>query len=416
MSNLVIYLIIVFIFLFFSAFFSGMEAAIFSLSRFRIRTLVFEGRIGSATLERLREKSVRTLASLLLANLLVNVGASSVAAIILVQLVARYKLNATLSFIIEVIVMSSFLLIIGEITPKVITISNAESFALRFGNIVAYVSKIFNPISSLMEALSHWILGQRKTAEVISDKEIKLMLGEAKKFNVLEDGEVAFAHQLLKFSKMKVSEIMTPRSKVVGIDFESSIEETGQTVARSKHSRICVFDKKGDVVGMVYAKDLFLSPPDKPDNLKALMREPYVIPETKLLDSLLSEFRKKGVHIAVVVDEFGSFAGIITLEDVLESLFGEIVDEYDELGDLPFRLITPTSYSFHGNISIGEVAQVLGVEPFADGNERLSAFILGHLKNIPKAKEKINLGNLEIVVERVRNRTIEKVLIKKLVR
>lgn len=415
-----IYIILLFIFLILSAFFSGMEAAIFSISRFRVKTLIFEKKKGSLALEKIKKESGKTLASILLANLLVNIGASSVGAIILIYIITQYRFDSTLSFVVEFIIMTSLLLIIGEITPKTIAISNAEFFALKFGRFIVYLANIFNPVSSIMEIFTRRIVASQKGHETISDKEIKLMLSEAKKFRVLDEGEEKFGYQILKFGKIRVCEIMTPRHKVIGVDMDADIKEARKIITSSKHSRICVFDKKGDVAGIHYAKDLFLrqisTNKDSIVYIKDLMREPYVVPETKNIDNLLGEFRKNGIHIGVVVDEFGNFSGIVTLEDILESLFGEIIDEYDELTDLPYEKISPTSYLFEGDISIGEVSRVLDIESFTQDQEgeRLSGFILNHLGKIPKENEKFKVGNLEIIVEEMRDRIIERVLIKKL--
>ncbi len=419
MSDIVLYIILILIFLCLSAFFSGMEAAIFSLSRFRIKALIFEDKKGARVLERIRKEPGKTLAAILLANLLVNIGCSSVGAIILIQVIKTYSVNYTLSFIIELVIMTSLLLIVGEITPKTIAISNAEILSLKFGKIIAFVSDIFSPISRLMEIFSKWVVTDRvaKELEIISDKEIKFMLSEAKKFNVLDEGEEKFGYQILKFGKIRVSEIMTPRQKVVGVKINSSIEEVKRVITSEKHSRICVFDKQGNVVGILYAKDLFISQinnrKDSRISIKGLMHVPYIVHETKHADNLLAEFRKQGTHISVVVDEFGYFCGIVTLEDILESIYGEIIDEYDELTDLPYKKIYENTYLFEGDISIGELSRILNIEPFAQEGERLSGFIFNYFKKIPKEKEKIEIDNLEIIVEEIRNRVIEKVIIMK---
>ncbi|KPJ73852.1 hypothetical protein AMJ52_02875 [candidate division TA06 bacterium DG_78] len=416
---MIIYILLLFTFLVLSSFFSGMEAAIFSISRFRIKTLISENRQGSVMLEKIKKKSGKTLASILLANLLVNIGASSIGAIILIRIITQYQFSPTLSFIIEFIIMTSLLLIIGEITPKTIAISNAEFFALKFGSTINYLTNIFNPISSLMEIITHKIIPYKKGHETISDKEIKLMLSEAKKFKVLDEGEERFGYRILKFGKMKVNQIMTPRQKVVGVDIDADTEEAKKIVSSSKHSRICVFDKKGNVAGILYAKDLFIRQIVKKQStivsVGTLMREPYVVPETKNIDNLLGEFRKNGIHISVVVDEFGNFSGIVTLEDILESLFGEIIDEYDEHDDLPYEKISLDTYLFEGDISIGELSRLLNIEPFAEEGARLSGFILNYLDRIPKEHEKFNFGNLEVTVEEMHDRIIERVLIKKVI-
>lgn len=407
------YIILLAIFLSLSAFFSGMEAAVFSISRFRIKSLIFENKKGAQTLEKIKKEPHKTLAAILLSNLLVNIGAVSVATIILTQIIISYEINSTLSFIIEFIIMTSLLLIWGEITPKVIAISNAEFLALRFGGMINFISRFFNPISSFSEYLICHIIPAKKHYG-ISDKEIKFMLQEAKKFNILDEREEQFGYQILKFGKMKVSEIMTPKTKVVSIDACADLSSAKIIIKKTKHSRISVFNSSGEICGVLYAKDLFLRQLDLMKNRVAdLMREPYIVPETKQLDNLLVEFRKKGIHFSIVVDEFGDFSGVITLEDILELLFGEITDEYDSEADLPYQKVGSDVYLFDGDVSIAEVSQIFKSPAFGEGG-RLAAMVLKQLGRFPKEKEKFYVANFEITVEEIRQHTIKKILIKKL--
>jgi len=416
MHNLMIYILLIIVFLGFSAFFSGMEAAVFSISRFRLKTLLFERREGARALQRIKREPGKTLATILLANLLVNVGASSVGAVILIQLIHQYSLNATMSFIAEFIAMTSLILVFGEIAPKTIAISNAEPLALRFGRIIEFVSFVFSPVSRTMERFMQWVLGPKaaRRSETISDKEIKLMLSEAKRFRVLDEGEEEFGFQILKFGKMTVKQVMTPRQKVVGLRVTQSIADAREIITTQKHSRICVFDEKGEVIGILYAKDLFMGRIREfgSKSIKDLMRELYVVPETKHLDNLLGEFRKKGIHIGIVVDEFGNFTGIVTLEDILESLFGEIIDEYDEISDLPYEKLSSDTFLFEGDITIGELSRILRIEPFAEESERLAGYVLSHFGKIPDEKERIHLANIELTIEEIHDRIIEKVLVR----
>lgn len=419
MNDLLTPVLAIIVFLCFSAFFNGMEAAIFSISRFRVKTLLFEKRKGAQTLDRMKSRPGRTLSTLLLAGMLVNVAASSVAALILLNVIQRHDLDTTLSFIIEFILMTSVILIFGEIAPKIVAMSNAEMLALRFGKVIEVLSWFFAPVSRAMETVMNRVLGPRlsRQPEGISDKEIKLMLSEAKRFKILDQGEEEFGYQILKFGKMTVNQIMTSRQKALGIAVTASLEQAQKVITEQKHSRICVFDAKGDVVGILYAKDLFLHRIKKKDegiSVREMMREVYVVPETKHIDSLLAEFRQKGIHMSIVVDEFGNFTGIVTLEDILESLFGEIVDEYDGVADLPYEKIDAKTYLFEGDVNIGDLVRVLHIEPFAPESERLAGYILNHFGRIPGEKERIKLTDVELTVDTVRDRIIEKVLVRKL--
>lgn len=326
---MIIYIILIAVFLTCSAFFSGMEAAIFSISRFRTKTLVFENKKGANHLARIKKEPGKTLASLLLSNDLVNIGASSVAAIILTHIVLVYKLSNIWSFVMEAIIMTSILLIFGEITPKVIAISNAEFFALKFSLVIDIISRIFNPVARLPENFTKFISSGKKMISV-SERDIKFMLQEAKHLKILDESEEQIGHQILKFGKTLVREIAVSKKNVIGINVDVNILMAKQLIKETKHSRLCVYNDEGDVQGVLYAKDIFLRGSEIEDkSVSVLMRKPYFVSDAKPIDELLAEFRKKGIHFGVVVNEQGKFVGIVTLADVLESLFGEIIGEND---------------------------------------------------------------------------------------
>lgn len=423
MRVIFLYIFLLIIFLACSAFFSGMEAAIFSLSRFRIKSLIFEERRGARLLERIKKSPGKTLAAILLANLLVNIGASSIGALIVLRLINTYQVNSVIAFILQFIIMTSLLLLIGEITPKTVAIAHAENYALRYGPIIAFVSELFSPLSGILEKLTRRIMGHRTNTEhtSVSDKEIRLMLKEAMEYRILDPGEERFGYQILKFGKVAVNEIMTPRQKVAKINMNASLDRAIKTIKSKSHSRICVMDTHENIAGILYAKDVFLQRLAEPlhtsKTISQLMREPYIIHETKSAENLLAEFRKKGIHIAVVVDEYGDFTGIVTLEDILESLYGEIIDEYDEYGelsDVPYQKISTDTYMFEGDISIGELIRIIDIEPFADEGERLSGFIMEYFKRIPLEDEIIKTESFEMKVVEVHDRLISKVLVKKI--
>jgi putative hemolysin len=395
-----------------SAFFSGMETAIFSLSRFRVKTLLFENRKGARQLEAIKQEPGKTLASLLLSNLLVNVGASSAAAVILVRAVNRHHLNTALSFVVEFVLMTSILLMWSEITPKVLAFSRAEFLALRFSGIIKVITRAFTPALWFSESLIRRLAAER-TKNIITENEIRFMLDDAKRSSLLDESEERIGYQILTFGKRKVSEIMTPRTRVVGIGVDDRASDALRLVRKTRHSRVVVNDKRGDVCGVLYAKDLLGRSSLESITVSELAREPYYVPETELLDSVLVEFRKKGVHFAVVVDEFGDYMGIVTLEDILETLFGEIIDEYDSAADVPYQKMAPDVYQFDGDISVSEVNQVFKTRAFGESSERLAALILRTLGRFPREDDSVIFEDYECTVSEIRNRTIRKVVVKK---
>uniref|UniRef100_A0A7C4TH76 HlyC/CorC family transporter n=1 Tax=candidate division WOR-3 bacterium TaxID=2052148 RepID=A0A7C4TH76_UNCW3 len=307
-----------------SAFFSGMEAAIFSISRFRLKTLLFENKKGAQILSSLRKTPQKTLITILLSNDLVNIGAASVATIFLNEIVKIYNLNVTWAFFLETIAMTSILLIFGEITPKVIAFSNAEFFALRLGKIIELATRLFEPVAWVSERIIRKIAPIEKTTTV-SEDEIKYMLDEARKIGILEEKEERIVKLILQFGKRRVREIMIPKEKVVGIHYRARIEEAKELMQKTKHSRLCVYDEKGNIQGVIYAKDIFLNPDSlKTETALTLMRKPHFVSEEKFVDDLLLEFRKKGIHFGVVLNRQNEFAGIVTLNDILSFLFYEL--------------------------------------------------------------------------------------------
>jgi len=306
-----------------SAFFSGMEAAIFSISKFRVKSLLFENIGGAKNLARIKENPGKTLSTLLLLNDLVNIGASSVATVIISQILLKYYLSPILFFIFEIFLMTFILLVFGEITPKTIALNNAEFFGLNLSIIIKFLNQITNPFTTLTSKLVHFILPPKKIV-LISEEDIRMMLLEAKKLKILDENEEQLGYQILKFGRTLVEEIMVPAPNVIGLELNKTLNEAMQIIKKTGHSRICVYANGNKVVGVLYAKDFLFQKifPDK--KVSELMRKPFFIFKTKPIDELLAEFRKKGVHFGVVCDQQNNFLGIVTLNDVFKYLFGEI--------------------------------------------------------------------------------------------
>lgn len=306
-----------------SAFFSGMEAAIFSISKFRVKSLLFDNIKGAGSLFRIKETSGKTLSTLLLLNDLVNIGASSVATIIISQILLHYQLSPVVFYIFEIFIMTFILLIFGEITPKTIFHNNAEFFALKLGFIVEFLNNITLPFSKTTALITHLIIPAKKGVKV-SEDDIKKMLTEAKKLQILDETEEQLGYRILKFGKALVEEIMVPANNVIGLHMNKSVDDAIDLMRKTGHSRICVYDNGNRVMGILYAKDLVSKKITKNSLVSEFMRKPFFVSKTKPIDELLVEFRKKGVHFATVCDEKGNFLGIVTLNDVFKYLFGDI--------------------------------------------------------------------------------------------
>ncbi|MEO0129716.1 MAG: hemolysin family protein [candidate division WOR-3 bacterium] len=320
---MILYWFIIFILLICSAFFSGMEAAIFSISKFRVKSLLFDNIKGAGSLSRIKDNSGKTLSTLLLLNDLVNIGASSVATIIISQILQNYQLSPVFFYFSEIFIMTFVLLLFGEITPKTIFLNNAEFFALKLSFIIEFLNNITIPFTKITTAITHTIIPAKRSV-YISEEDIKKMLVEAKKLKILDETEEQLGYRILKFGKTLVEEIMVPSSNVVGLNMNRTVEDAIDLMKKTGHLRICVYDNENRVVGILYAKDIVLRKLKSNTPISACMRKPFFVLNTKPIDELLAEFRKTGVHFAVVHNNEGKILGIVTLNDVFKYLFGDI--------------------------------------------------------------------------------------------
>ena len=392
-----------------SALFSGFETALFSVPRVKLQSYLHEKRRSAGILSRLLTRPRRILVTLLAGNLLVNVGASSVLTLIVIDLTHTHHLNKTAALVIEFFFMSYVLLVVGEITPKAIALKRYEPIAFNLAPVMNVVNFLFTPVSYTLDWLSEKLL-PRTEAKKMNARDLNVMLQDAKAASIIEEDELGIARQLLGLGKRTVAQAMTPATEVVALRDSTTVGEARVRIHRSRHSRLVVFEGSSkNVTGVLYGKDIVFHEDDKP--IKGFLREPHFVPETKNLESLLNEFRRRGMHIAVVADEFGEFAGIITMEDILESLVGEIVDEYDETKDIPFQRLDADRYLFDGDVTIQNVFHAFNLDYVDESGERLSAFLLRNFGHIPKEGESIVYLGLIFTVKEIKRRKIKNVTV-----
>ncbi len=406
---LAFHITIIIVLLLCSACFSGFETALFSIPRLRLQSYLREKRRSAGTLGHLLTRPRRILVTLLTGNLLVNVGASSVLTLIVIDLTHTYHLNKTVALVIEFFIMSYVLLVVGEITPKAIALKRYEPIAFNLAPVMNVLNYLFTPVSHTLDWLFEKLLPKTE-AKKVSARDLTIMLQDAKTANIIEEDELGIARQLLGLSKRTVAQAMTPATEVVTIPDSATVGKARGKIHRSRHSRLIVIEGSSkNVTGVLYGKDIVFFEDHEP--IRGHLREAYFVPETKNLESLLNEFRRRVMHIAVVTDEFGEFAGIITLEDILESLVGEIVDEYDETEDIPFQRLDADHYLFDGNVTIQNVLDAFNLAQVDESGERLSAFLLRSFGHIPKEGESMVYLGLIFTVKEVTRRKIKNVTV-----
>ncbi|MGE5347784.1 MAG: gliding motility-associated protein GldE [Actinomycetota bacterium] len=395
-----------------SAFISGSEVAYFSLTPNDLEELQHrKGRRQSAAL-RLLAKPDRLLSTILVANNVINIAIIILAAFISSRLFDLSN-NPILSFIIEVVVITFILLLFCEIIPKVLASRSQLRFALMMAPALTFTTGIFRPLASLLSYSSFFVKRRPRSRDTnlsIDDLSVALDLTSSE---IKDDKDLLKG--VVRFGNINVSAIMCPRMDVSALDISKGFQTIMQEVIESGFSRIPVYSATFDNVrGILFVKDL-LPHLGKPDNFRwqSLIRPAYVVPETKKISELLKEFQAKKIHMAIVVDEYGGTSGLVTLEDVLEEIVGEITDETDE--EIP--LFTETGkgkWIFEGKILLNDFYRITGMEndPFEEvrgESETLAGLLLELLGEIPVKGRVITAGGFKFTIESIENRRIREI-------
>lgn len=393
-----------------SAFFSSSETALFSLSRVVLSRLKKEKRQGATRAEGLKSKPQELLGTILTGNLLVNVAASSLFTLLVLTVVHRFKLNESLFLTLGAVFMTILLLACGDITPKIIAVRHPEPIGLFAAPILSVLRKILFPVNFLLTRLGNFL--PKHPAPFPTEDELKTMVELGHKSEVLRADEEEIIYNLVELHRRTAAEVMTPRFEITGIEKGSTVNETLELIRKVRRSRLPVYEKSLDhITGILYIKDLIGR--RKEAEIDPCIRPANFIPESKNLFVLLEEFRRNAIHIAIVIDEFGQTAGLITLEDILEGIFGEIIDEYDLKSELPLARLGPYSYLADGEVDLKTLNRVFRRAFKGVAFDRLSGFIAHKLGRLPKPGEKFQYKNLSFEIKKVHHYRIEKVIIRK---
>ena len=403
--------------LFLSALFSGSETAITSVSRLRVQGLAKEEDDKRAkVLLPLVENPSRMLSALLVGNNLVNVAMSVLAAAIFFQLFPSGGMA------LATITLTIVILIFGEITPKTYAANNAERMSLRIAPYVSRWTDIAYPVVKVLLPLTNRLtrlLGGNveNTEDLVTEAEIRQMIDVGEKEGVLEENEREMIESIFEFGEAKAKEVMVPRPDVIFVDVNASLEVVLDTVVTSGFSRIPVYKGSEDnIVGLVYAKDLLelMNKKNGSNNVRVskLMRTAPIFPETKKIDELLREMQKKKQHMAIMVDEYGDVAGIVTIEDIIEEIVGEIRDEFDREEE-PVEIIDESHAIVDGALNLDEVNDRFDLEFVEEDADTLAGLVIALFGKIPKEGEAITWSDehteVEFTVEQMDRNRIEKV-------
>ncbi len=399
-----------------SAFISGSEVAYFSLTPNDLDELEHDKKRNGLTALRLLSKPDRLLSTILVANNTINIAIIILAAFISSKLFDLSD-NPVVSFIIEVVVITFILLLFCEVMPKVYASKNQLRFALRMAPALTFATKLFRPLASLLSLSTFFVKRRTKTRDgniSINDLSDALELTSSE---IKDDKEILKG--IVRFGNISVSTVMCPRMDVTALDIHRGFNSILPEVIDSGFSRIPVFAGSFDnVKGILFVKDL-LPHLGKPDTFKwqSIIRPPYIVPETKKISELMKEFQEKKIHMAIVVDEYGGTSGIVTLEDILEEIVGEITDETDE--EIPlYRETEKGSWIFDGKILLNDFYRVTGTEgnPFADvrgDSETLAGLLLELIEEIPLKGRVISAAGFKFIIETIDKRRIKEIRVER---
>lgn len=389
------------------------ETALMSLSKIRIRHMVEEGVKGSKLVEKLIEDPNRLLGAILIGNNIVNIGASAIATSLAVKI-----FNGSESAVaVATAIMTVLVLIFGEITPKSIAKQKSEQVALKVSKPVQFCVAVFKPFVAMFTAISSVFIrlfgGDPKATEpFITEEELKTMVGVSEEEGVLEDVEKEMIFNVFDFADLQVKDVMVQRVDVTAIDVNDGYEDILKVIQEDQFSRIPVYDDTiDDIVGVLNVKDLIIA--DKRDckfKVTDYMREPLYTFEFKKITELFNEMKKSRNHMAVVLDEYGGTVGIVTIEDVVEEIVGDIEDEYDKEREM-IEVIKEDEYIVEGSSRLDDISDLIGVNMESEEFDSVGGLVIGELGRIPEAQEEVTIGKIRFVVEEVEKNRIMKVRI-----
>ncbi len=427
-GSLILKIVLLFVLILVNAFFAMSELAIITLNDNKIEKMAEEGNKKAKKIVKLTENSSKFLSTIqigvTLAGFLTSASASTTFANMLTQKVmtAFPTLPAGVvngaSVVIITIIMSYFSLVLGELVPKKIAMQAAEKISFKIVGVLLFLSKLFSPLVKVLSVSTNAVVrlfgfNPHADEETVTEEEIRMMVDVGGEKGVIEDVQKEMINNIFEFDDLDAGDTMTHRTDMVAVEVNDSLEDVIKVSVEDGYSRIPVYeDDQDNIIGIVYVKDLLAYVGKKLPNktLRDIMRKPMYVPESKVCGDLFKEMTEKRTQMAVVVDEYGGTAGIVTLEDIVEAIVGNIQDEYDD-EDEEISKINETTFTIDGVTNLEEVEEITGVQIPEGSYDTLAGFLIKELGFLPEEGNtyEINYENLKFTVLSVEERRIEKV-------
>lgn len=395
-----------------SAFFSASETALISLSKIRLRRMVDDDVKNAHIISRLVEKPSNLLGAILIGNNIANIGASALAASLAIDYFGPSKGVA-----VSTIAMTLLILIFAEVTPKSLASQFSEKTSIKVSKPMFYITKLLWPLTYILTMITNVLvrlLGGKKEGSqpLITEDELKTIVNVSHEEGLLEGDERQMIYNVFEFGDSQAKDVMTPRTNMVAVSVESTYDELVSVFKEENFSRTPVYDEDiDDIIGILHVKDLIFYVNKKESfNLRDLIRPVYYTYEYKPTSLLFDEMRLSRSPVAIILDEYGGTAGIVTTEDLVEEIVGEIRDEYDEEHE-DIEVIKEDEYLVEGSMKIDLLNDMIGTSIESEDFDSIGGFIIGLLDRFPDEDEVIEYNNIRFVVEKVEKNRIEKMRI-----
>jgi len=393
-----------------SGFFSSAETSLFSLSKIQLEQMRRDDHPSLGRIERLLSQPRRLIVTILIGNEFVNVAASVISAAIVIRL-----LGAEDKFV-NLFIMVPILLLVGEITPKTLAIRNNVAFAAFQSKYIALFANLISPLRWLVrhaaDRVTTLIVGkERSRANIVTEDMVRTLAREAVGEGVLNPVEARYIDHIFEFGDKTVEDVMTPRSNVLFLPADMALGDMLQELRRTRRTKVPVYqENRNNILGILYARDLLGMEPDElsrlDENRRQLLRPPYFVPETKLASELFHTFRKRKLSLALVVDEYGGVTGLVSMEDLLECIFGDIPSASDAVSATPYRKLTDGSTRIEGGMQIEQFNREFRQHLPEDIVETVGGLVLDRFGELPVVGVKLQIDGLEFEVETVEGNRI----------
>ncbi|HIQ95430.1 MAG TPA: HlyC/CorC family transporter [Candidatus Limivivens merdigallinarum] len=392
-----------------SAFFSSAETALTTVNKIRLLSLAEQGDKRAERVLKIKENTPKMLSAILIGNNIVNLSASSLSTTLTIRLFG----NAAVGIATGIITL--LILIFGEITPKSMASYHAESMALAYSTVIHALIKILTPVIWVINLLSGLVLklgrvDATKQTNAMTEHELRTIVDVSHENGVIESDERQMIYNVFDFGDSQAKDIMVPRVDMVCIDINSSYDEILEVFREEHFTRLPVYEENPDnVVGIINVKDLLLLDSKDSFRVKNVMREPYFTYEYKKTSELMVEMRQDSINLTIVLDEYGATVGMITLEDLLEEIVGEIRDEYDEDEEELIQRVNDYEYIVSGSLKLADLNDALELSLTSEDYDSVGGYIIEHLDHLPKEQEFVITDGIRLVVDSVDKKRIHTV-------